>query len=208
MLLTPIDAEDGSLGAEGRALAPGLDLDEDQRRAVEGDDVELAIAGAGVALDDLPAGGGKLAGDELLGGAADALSAVRSSSATLGAFCRGAGAHALFGSEDCHFRAFGAPRVGFASLASFPCSPRRRPSPSTASPRVRSGSRSTCIVAYLLSPLSACPTPPCARRGSACGRRWSTATSSSRCSGSSPTSPRPACARPGPASTWRSPRRC
>jgi hypothetical protein len=37
-----------------RAGAPGLDLDEDQRRAVQGDQVELAGAGAGVALDHAP----------------------------------------------------------------------------------------------------------------------------------------------------------
>lgn len=47
--------------------AAGLDLDEDERGAVAGDDVELAVAGAGVAVDDLPAGGGKSLGDELLG---------------------------------------------------------------------------------------------------------------------------------------------
>ena len=41
-------------------------------RAVEGDEVELAEAGAGVALDDLPAGGGEAGGDEVLGRAAEA----------------------------------------------------------------------------------------------------------------------------------------
>ena len=45
---------------------------------------------------------------------------------------------------------------------------------------------------------SACPTPRSARRASGCARRWPTAASSSRCGGSSPTSPRRACARPGP----------
>ncbi len=73
-LLAPVDAEDGALGAEGRAGAAGLDLDEDERAAVEGDDVELAEAGASVALDDLPARGGEAGGDEILGGAADSLS--------------------------------------------------------------------------------------------------------------------------------------
>ncbi len=55
LLLAAVDAEDRALGAEGGVLAAGLDLDEDERAAVEGDDVELAEAGAGVALDDLPA---------------------------------------------------------------------------------------------------------------------------------------------------------
>jgi ribonuclease HII len=53
-LLAEVDREDGALGAEGRAGAAGLYLDEDQREAVEGDDVELAVAAAGIALDDLP----------------------------------------------------------------------------------------------------------------------------------------------------------
>ena len=55
---------------------------------------------------------------------------------------------------------------------------------------------------------SGCPTPPCGRRASGCGRRWSTAASSSRCSGSPSTWRRRACARRGRGSTWRSPRRC
>ena len=47
------DPEHRALRAEGRALAAGLDLDEDERPPVRRDDVELAEAGAGVALDDL-----------------------------------------------------------------------------------------------------------------------------------------------------------
>ena len=74
LLLAVVDAEDRALGAEGGVLAAGLDLDEDERAAVEGDDVELAEAGAGVALDDLPARGDQPGGDEVLGGAADPLS--------------------------------------------------------------------------------------------------------------------------------------
>ena len=69
-LLAGADREDRPLGAEVGALASRLDLEEDQGRAVEGDEVELAEAGARVALDDLPAGGGEARGDEVLGGAA------------------------------------------------------------------------------------------------------------------------------------------
>lgn len=54
-LLAPVDREYGSLRSAGRAGAAGLDLDEDERLAIEGDDVELAVAGARVALDQLPA---------------------------------------------------------------------------------------------------------------------------------------------------------
>lgn len=54
------------------ALARPLDLDEDEGAAVAGDDVELAVAGAGVALDDLPAGGGETVGNEVLGDGAGA----------------------------------------------------------------------------------------------------------------------------------------
>ena len=54
-------ARTGRSGPKAAPLAAGLDLDEDERAAVEGDDVELAVAGAGVALDDLPAGGGEAA---------------------------------------------------------------------------------------------------------------------------------------------------
>ena len=79
-LLAAVDREDRALGAEGGALAAGLDLDEDEGAAVAGDDVELAVAGAGVALEDLPAGGGEPAGDELLGPAAGSLAGDRSSS--------------------------------------------------------------------------------------------------------------------------------
>ena len=88
----------------------------------------------------------------------------------------------------------GAPPVRRRSLASPPCSPPRRPSRSTGSRRARSGSRSTSTAACRRSRSSACPTPRCARRASGCGRRWSTAASSSRCGGSSPTS-RPASLR-------------
>src|ERR1700709_849218 len=59
--------EDRTLGPEGAVLAAGLDLDEDERRPVAGDDVELAVAGAGVALEDLPAGGDESPGDQGLG---------------------------------------------------------------------------------------------------------------------------------------------
>src|SRR6188474_2276146 len=63
-LLAPVDAEHGPLGPVGRAGPPCLDLDEDQGGAVQGDDVELAVAGPGIALDDLPAGGDQLGGDQ------------------------------------------------------------------------------------------------------------------------------------------------
>src|ERR1700733_15364005 len=65
-LLAGVDGEDRALGSEGRSPAAGLDLEEDQGAAVAGDDVELAVTGPGVALDDLPAGGGEAAGDQLL----------------------------------------------------------------------------------------------------------------------------------------------
>ena len=71
-----VDREDRALGAEAGARAAGLDLDEDEGAAVEGDDVELAVAGAGVALDDLPAGRREAGGDQLLGAAADPLAGV------------------------------------------------------------------------------------------------------------------------------------
>ena len=84
LLLAAVDREDRALGAEGRALAPGLDLDEDEGAAVAGDDVELAVAGAGVALDDLPAGGGEPAGDQLLGPGTGSLAGDRHRPGTLG----------------------------------------------------------------------------------------------------------------------------
>ena len=105
MLLAGADREDRALGAEVGAVAAGLDLDEDEGAAVEGDDVELAVAGAGVALDDLPAGGGEPGGDEILGGAADPLARARSSRPTLGA-ARAGGARTR---RDCV--AFGVPRA-------------------------------------------------------------------------------------------------
>ena len=51
----------------GGAGPAGLHLDEDEGGAVDGDDVELAVAGARVALEDLPARRGEAAGDQLLG---------------------------------------------------------------------------------------------------------------------------------------------
>ena len=51
-------------GARGRSRSPArpaLTSTKTSVAAVEGDDVELAVAGAGVALDDLPAGGGEAA---------------------------------------------------------------------------------------------------------------------------------------------------
>ena len=72
-LLAAVDREDGALRAERRSLPSGLDLDEDEGTTVEGDEVELAVAGAGVALDDLPARFGKPAGDEVLGDATGSL---------------------------------------------------------------------------------------------------------------------------------------
>jgi hypothetical protein len=73
LLLATVDREDRALGAERGAGAAGLDLDEDKGAAVEADDVELAVAGAGVALDYLPAGSLQPGGDELLGDAAGSL---------------------------------------------------------------------------------------------------------------------------------------
>src|SRR6185436_5054618 len=72
-LLAPVDREHGALGTEGRPGAAGLDLDEDERLAVEGHDVELAIAGSCVALEELPVATREASRDELLRGAADAL---------------------------------------------------------------------------------------------------------------------------------------
>ena len=75
-------ARTGRSGPNAAPCAAGLDLDEDEGAAVAGDDVELAVAGAGVALEDLPAGGGEAAGDELLGAARRfCWRAMRSSSA-------------------------------------------------------------------------------------------------------------------------------
>ena len=74
LLLAAVDAEDRALGAEGGTLTTGLDLDEYERAAVEGDDVELAETGAGVALDDLPASRDQPGGDQVLGSASNSLS--------------------------------------------------------------------------------------------------------------------------------------
>ena len=52
----------GATGPYSEPARPGLDLDEDQRRAVQGDQVELAGAGAGVALDHAPSLSGQAAG--------------------------------------------------------------------------------------------------------------------------------------------------
>ena len=67
-------ASAGPLGAVVRARPAGLDLDEHQRPPVEGDDVDLAEAGAGVALDDPPARGDEPRRDQVLGPASDPLS--------------------------------------------------------------------------------------------------------------------------------------
>src|SRR5262245_47208798 len=67
------DGVNRALRAEAGVLAAGLDLDEDERGAVEGNDVELAVAGAGVALEHLPVRGAETVGDDLLGGTAGAL---------------------------------------------------------------------------------------------------------------------------------------
>ena len=75
-LLAPPDRQHRALGPVQRAAAAGLDLDEDQRAAVEGDDVELAVAGAGVALDDLPGGAAEALGDQVLGRPAEALAGL------------------------------------------------------------------------------------------------------------------------------------
>jgi hypothetical protein len=71
-LLARTDRVDRPHGAEARVLATGLHLEEDQGRALERDDVELAVAGTCVALDDLPAGGQEARDGDLLRGAAGA----------------------------------------------------------------------------------------------------------------------------------------
>jgi hypothetical protein len=66
------------MGRRDRAVlgsgSPRLDLHEHQGRAVEGDQVELARTGAGVALHEAPSLSGEATRDEILGGAAQALS--------------------------------------------------------------------------------------------------------------------------------------
>jgi hypothetical protein len=64
---------DRALRAESGARPRALDLDEDEGAAVAGDDVELAVAGAGVAGHDLPAAGREAGGYELLREAAGSL---------------------------------------------------------------------------------------------------------------------------------------
>ena len=60
-------ARTGRSGPKAAPSRPALTSTKTSVAAVAGDDVELAVAGAGVALDDLPAGGAQAAGDELLG---------------------------------------------------------------------------------------------------------------------------------------------
>ena len=192
----------GRSGPKAVPGAAGLDLDEDEGAAVAGDDVELAVAGAGVALDDLPAGGGEAVGDELLG---DLRRCGGGRSVISGPSPGRSRTLPMVARRICFLRAT---RAVDACLASPPCSPPPEPSPSTASPPARSGSRSTSTAACRASRSSAFPTPRCGRRASGCGRRWSTAASSSRCGGSSSTWRRPACARRGRGWTWRSRRRC
>ena len=59
----------GARGRRSSPARPALTSTKTSVRAVEGDDVELAVAGAGVALDDLPAWRSQPGGDEVLGGA-------------------------------------------------------------------------------------------------------------------------------------------
>src|SRR4051794_20254781 len=66
-LLAEVDREDRPLRPVARPGAGGLDLEEDEDAPVERDDVELAVAGAGVALEDFPPFGGQLVGDQVLG---------------------------------------------------------------------------------------------------------------------------------------------
>ena len=65
----------GRLGPERRARPSGLDLDEDQRRAVERDQVDLAahLGRADVAGDDPPARPLERGGDQLFGGSPELL---------------------------------------------------------------------------------------------------------------------------------------
>jgi hypothetical protein len=65
-LLAAIDRVDRALRTVGGIGSAGLDLDEDEGATVECDDVELAIAGAGVALEGLPVGCCETSGDEIL----------------------------------------------------------------------------------------------------------------------------------------------
>ena len=67
------DCEDRPLGAEVGALTSGLDLDEDEGAAVDRDDVDLAEPGAGIALDETPAGSGQPGRDQVLGPPSDPL---------------------------------------------------------------------------------------------------------------------------------------
>lgn len=67
LLLAAVDGEDGPLGTDRGPAAARFDLDEDERVAVAGDDVELTVAGAGVALEDLPTAVVEVASNQLLG---------------------------------------------------------------------------------------------------------------------------------------------
>jgi hypothetical protein len=66
-LLAAVDREDRALGSMRGPGSGGLDLDEHQVCAVEGDEVELAVPRAGIALEDLPTAGLQAGGNELLG---------------------------------------------------------------------------------------------------------------------------------------------
>ena len=161
--LARADRQRRALGAEIGALATGLDLDEDQRAAVDRDDVDLAEAGAGVALDDPPAGRREPGRDQVLGPAPDSLAREWSSPPTLGAGRarvarrtqgqRHLGDAAAVAARKLHgLLDLSEPLARRGRPSSAPCSPPRGPSPSTGSRPGRSGSRSTSGAACPHSP--------------------------------------------------------
>ena len=103
----------------------------------------------------------------------------------------------------------GAPRAIRSARSFGACSPAPARSRSWGSRRGRFRSRSMSQAAGCrASPWWGFPIRRSGNRASGCARPSSTRASSSRCSGSPPTSRPPTCARPAPASTWRSRGRC
>ena len=200
--------------ARDRRLHPaGLDLAERQRAAVECDDVELAPAGAVVALDDLKAAPDQVLGGELLAELSEAAAGVVGHRADATPRSRDtwvtrvlqlcAGDRRAGCAELAH-------RVTHVSRDDRVASRHARPHRHVRDRRGRSapgvGRGRTSAPGCPRSRSSGSPTPRCASRATGSTRRSSTRASSSRPAGSPPTSRRRSCARSGPGSTprWRS----
>ncbi len=110
-------ARTGRSGPKTEPSRPALTSTKTSARPSQGDDVELAEAGAGVALDELPARRGEPLGDEVLGRPADPLARLRHRKQARSAGARQSRAR----SND--FLTSSAQRGKFGSVACPPCSP-------------------------------------------------------------------------------------